>query len=143
MSKWYAPLYYDGGGFIVMIRIMTVRFTSLQYQTRKWRVLEICDKWNRLHPNTKVVRLIVPMGSYRMPMQANQSSLHPTCKGRDFNKILTANIIYLIEWTTWVSSIVVVPKKNGKIRVCIDYRQVNEDRIRDKYPLAYIEHLNE
>ena len=38
------------------------------------------------------------------------------------DKMLVAGMIYPIWQTTWVSPIVVVPKKNGKIRVCINYR---------------------
>ena len=47
----------------------------------------------------------------------------------EVEKMLLANVIYLIEWTTWVSPIVLVPKKNGKIRICVHYHQVNEATI--------------
>ena len=33
----------------------------------------------------------------------------------EINKLLEAKFIYEIEHTEWVSSIVVVPKKNGKL----------------------------
>ena len=61
----------------------------------------------------------------------------------EINKMLDVGIIYLIERTTWVSPIVVVLKKNGKLRICVDYRQVNDATIKDNYPVPYIEHLLE
>ena len=76
-------------------------------------------------------------GRYRM------NPNYATKMTEEIDKLLRVGFIRPVKKVTWLSPIVVVPKKNGKIRVCIDYRQVNEDRIRDKYPLAYIEHLNE
>lgn len=39
----------------------------------------------------------------------------------------------------FASPTVVVPKKDGSHRVCIDYRRVNQKIIRDHYPLPLIE----
>ena len=36
----------------------------------------------------------------------------------EIDKLLDANLIYEIEHTKWVSLVVVVPKKNGKLQVC-------------------------
>ena len=38
---------------------------------------------------------------------------------------------------TWLSPIVVVPKKNGKIRVCVDYRKLNAATMTDAFPLPF------
>ena len=39
----------------------------------------------------------------------------------EIDKLLEAEFIYEIEHTEWVSSIVVVPKKNGKLHVCVNF----------------------
>ena len=57
--------------------------------------------------------------------------------------LLDANFIYEIEHTKWLSPIMVVPKKNGKLRVCINLKKVNAATIRDNYPLPITEHLLE
>ena len=39
----------------------------------------------------------------------------------ELQKLLDMNFIYPIVDSKWVSALVVVPKKNGKWRVCVDY----------------------
>ncbi len=39
------------------------------------------------------------------------------------DKLLAIGFIVLIEETTWLSSIVVVPKKNRKLKICVDFRK--------------------
>ncbi len=41
--------------------------------------------------------------------------------------------------TAWVSSMVVVPKKNGKLRICLDPKDLNRAIQREHYPLPTIE----
>ena len=48
-----------------------------------------------------------------------------------------------IEYTPWVSLPVVVPKKNGRMRVCVNLKKVNIATIRDHYPLLIIGHVIE
>ena len=40
----------------------------------------------------------------------------------EIDKLLEANFIYEIKHTKWVSLIVVMPKRNGNIRVCINLK---------------------
>ena len=46
-----------------------------------------------------------------------------------------------IHEATWLSPIVIVPKKNGKIRVCVDYRKWNAATITDPFPLPFADTL--
>lgn len=41
----------------------------------------------------------------------------------------------------WASPIVMVPKGENDVRVCIDYRKLNEITIPDRYPLPKIDDL--
>ena len=43
----------------------------------------------------------------------------------ELDKLKEAQFIYEIEHTDWVSPIVIVPKKNGKLRVCVNLKKVN------------------
>ncbi|MCO5582067.1 hypothetical protein L7F22_035958 [Adiantum nelumboides] len=61
----------------------------------------------------------------------------------EIEKLKEAESIYEIEHTDWVSPIVVVPKKNGKLRVCVNLNKVNAATIRDNYPLSITKHILE
>ena len=43
--------------------------------------------------------------------------------------------------TEWVSPLVVVPKPDGDIRVCVDMRKANEAIIRERHPIPTIEEV--
>ena len=43
--------------------------------------------------------------------------------------------------TRWISSIVAVPKKNGKLRICLDPKDLNRAIQREKYQLPTMEDI--
>ena len=43
--------------------------------------------------------------------------------------------------TRWISSIVAVPKKNGKLRICLDPKDLNRAIQREKYQLPTVEDI--
>ncbi|XP_059070597.1 uncharacterized protein LOC131860231 [Cryptomeria japonica] len=46
---------------------------------------------------------------------------------------------FLQNW--WVSPLVVVPKKNGKWHICVDYRALNKATKKDHFPLPFIDQV--
>ena len=55
--------------------------------------------------------------------------------------MLTAVIIRPVRHTTWVSNPMIVRKKSGEIRICIDFRNLNQASLKDNYPLPNMENL--
>jgi hypothetical protein len=55
----------------------------------------------------------------------------------ELQKLLNARFIYPISNSEWVSPLVIVPKKNGKWRVCVDYRALNKATQKDHFPLPF------
>uniref|UniRef100_A0A8R1HID4 RNA-directed DNA polymerase n=1 Tax=Caenorhabditis japonica TaxID=281687 RepID=A0A8R1HID4_CAEJA len=45
--------------------------------------------------------------------------------------------------TPWISPIVLVPKKNGSLRVCLNFRKLNEVTVPDNFPLPRIDSIIE
>eukprot|EP00253_Pinus_taeda_P022722 PITA_22722 len=59
----------------------------------------------------------------------------------ELQKLLDAGFIYLISDIEWVSPLMLVPKKNGKWRICVDYRELNKAKKKDHFPLPFIDQV--
>ena len=59
----------------------------------------------------------------------------------ELQKLLNVNFIYPISDSKWVSPLVVVPKKNQKWRICVDYRELNKATLKDYFPLPFIDQV--
>lgn len=59
---------------------------------------------------------------------------------KDLDKLLVARFMYPTKAASWLSPIVVVPKKkNRKPLITVDYRKLNEQTVKDPYPLSYMD----
>jgi hypothetical protein len=61
----------------------------------------------------------------------------------ELDKLLEAGFIRPVETTKWVSPMVLVLKKNGKLRVCVNYKALNIVTKKDRYPLPFCEEILE
>ena len=49
--------------------------------------------------------------------------------------------IFFFYQRLWSLNLVVVRKKNGKICLCVDFHDVNQEFLKDNYPLPNMEYL--
>ena len=61
----------------------------------------------------------------------------------EVEKQLKASFLTVIAFSDWVANIVPVPKKDGKVHMCIDYRDLNRASPKDNFPLLHIDTLIE
>jgi hypothetical protein len=54
---------------------------------------------------------------------------------KEVERLIEANFIRPCRYAEWISNIVPVYKKNGKMRVCIDFRDLNRATPMDGYPM--------
>ena len=57
------------------------------------------------------------------------------------DNLLKVSFIREVKYPEWLSNVVVVPKKGGKWRVCVDYNDLNEACPKDSFPLLRIDHI--
>ncbi|KAL6316583.1 hypothetical protein AAG906_018838 [Vitis piasezkii] len=71
--------------------------------------------------------------------------LHPRWSLQVKEKIqkqLSVGLILVVEYPEWLANVVLVPKKDGKVRVCVDFRDLNKASPKDDFPLQHIDLLN-
>ena len=56
-------------------------------------------------------------------------------------KLLKVGFIEVVPYLEWVANIVPTMKKDGRVRVCVDYRDLNKASPKDDFPLLHIDVL--
>ncbi|XP_039686891.1 uncharacterized protein [Medicago truncatula] len=59
----------------------------------------------------------------------------------EVQKQIDAGFLITSNYPQWLANIVPVPKKDGKVRMCVDYRDLNKASPKDDFPLPYIDVL--
>ena len=59
----------------------------------------------------------------------------------EVDKLLKAGFICPVKTAEWVSPIVVIPKKDGRWRICVDFKPLNAVTKKDPYPLPFIDQI--
>jgi hypothetical protein len=59
----------------------------------------------------------------------------------ELQKLLDVNFIYSISDSKWVSPLIVMPKKNGKWHIYVDYKELNKATLKDYFTLPFIDQV--
>ena len=59
----------------------------------------------------------------------------------EVEKQFNAGFLTVAKYPQWVANVVPVPKKDGKVRMCVDYRDLNRASPNDNFPLPHIDTL--
>ncbi|KAA0064172.1 uncharacterized protein E5676_scaffold218G00600 [Cucumis melo var. makuwa] len=89
-----------------------------------------------LDPKVTVHPLAIKLG-YR-PIKQAQRCFRPKLIPQievEVNKLIEAGFIREVKYPTWIANIVPVRKKNGQLRVCVDFRDLNNACPKDDFPL--------
>ena len=78
------------------------------------------------------------------PLRKKLRQFHPwkvVAIKAEIEKLLKAGFIYLVPLTEWVSNVVPVNKKQGTIRVCINFQSLNKACPKDNFPTPHIDQI--
>ena len=78
------------------------------------------------------------------PIAQSARIFHTEIKGqivKEVQKLLAAGFIKPIQHSRWLSNIVLVKKKNGQIRCCVDFRNLNRACPKDEFSLPNMDLL--
>jgi hypothetical protein len=91
-----------------------------------------------------VIQHAIPLVEGAKPFRQKLRHINPKLASqiqKELQKMVDAGIIAPIRYYSWMSNLVVVRKKNGDIRLCVDFRNLNQLSLKDNYPLPNMEHL--
>jgi len=71
---------------------------------------------------------------HQQPARRCNPDILPDIKA-EITKLIEAKFIRQCRYAEWISNVVPVYKKNGKLRVCIDFRNLNKATAMDGYPM--------
>jgi hypothetical protein len=91
----------------------------------------VIERHLKIHPDAKLV---------------SQKPRRQSIEWQDFirqevRKLLDASFIEEVTHPVWLTNPVIVPKANGKLRMCIDYTNLNKACPKDPYPLPRIDQI--
>ena len=98
-----------------------------------------------------MVRISPTVASHRLnvlptakPVRQRVRRFHPNRHQSiqsEVDNLLAVGFIREVKYPKWLANVVVVPKKGGKWRVCIDYTYLNEACLKDNFPLPRIDQI--
>jgi len=101
--------------------------------------VSVVDQYKRLFRSTPGT---TSAASHNIPMKGPAIRVPPQCipahyrceVERQLDHMLNQGVIEESS-SPWMAPAVFVPKKSGELRICIDYRELNKQSIKDSYPL--------
>lgn len=95
-----------------------------------------------IHPNTCIHHIY--MDDQIKPVRQPQRQMNPMVKEivkEELLKLFKVGFIYPILDSQWDSPLVIVPKKNRKWGIGLDYRELNKVALKDHFLLPFIEQV--
>nr|CAN66357.1 hypothetical protein VITISV_037956 [Vitis vinifera] len=86
----------------------------------------------------------LPTLPHARPVKQKLRRLHPCWSlqvKEEIQKQLSVGFISVVEYPEWLANVIPVPKKDGKVRVCVDFRDLKKASPKDDFPLPHIDLL--
>lgn len=87
--------------------------------------------------DTSVIQHTIPIKEDAKPFSKKLRRINPLMSPlieREARELFEEKIIIALRHSRWLSNVVPVRKKNGEIKICIDFRNLNRVSLKDNYP---------
>ena len=94
--------------------------------------------------DSSIVQHHLPILPHARLVKQKLRRLHPRWSlqvKEEIQKQLSVGFLSVVEYLEWLDNVIPVPKKDGKVRVCVDYRYLNKAGTKDDFPLPHIDML--
>src|ERR1044072_2578686 len=92
--------------------------------------------------DTSIVEHHLPLKLECPPVKQKLRRVHPEMADKIKKEVqnqLNAGFLVTSEYPQWLANIVPVSKKDGRVRMCVDYRDLNKASPKDDFPLPHID----
>ena len=94
--------------------------------------------------DTSIIQHKIPLKPNTKPFKQKLRRLNPALLPvieKEIKKLLDAKIIVPLRYSSWIANLVLVLKKNGEIRLCVDFHNLNASCLKDNYSLQKIDQI--
>jgi hypothetical protein len=91
-----------------------------------------------------IIQHKIPLEKDTIPFKQNLRPISPLLLPvieREIKKLLDAKIIISLRYSKWIENLVIVRNKNGEVRLCVEFRNLNRFSKKENYPLPKMERL--
>ena len=96
--------------------------------------------------DTSIIEHKIPLKPSVKPFKKNLRQINPIIFHVieiEVKKLVDAKIIVPLRYSTWVANLVPFKKKNGEIRLCVNFINLNRSSLNYYYPLPKMDHILE
>ena len=79
--------------------------------------------------DTSIIQHVIPLRNGEKPFMQRLRRINPILLPlieKEVRKLFNAKIIVTLRFSNWVANLVHVKKKNGEIKLCVDFRNLNK-----------------
>ena len=94
--------------------------------------------------DSSIMQHHLPILPHVRPVKQKLRRLHPRWSlqvKEEIQKQLSVGFLSVVEYPEWLVNVVLVPKKDGKVKVCVDFRDLNKANHKNDFPLPHIDML--
>lgn len=94
--------------------------------------------------DTSVIQHTIPIKEDVNPFKQKLRIINPLLLPlieKEVKKLFEANIILTLRHSRWLANVVPIRKKNGEIRIYIDFRNLNRVSLKDNYYVPKMDHI--
>ena len=94
--------------------------------------------------DTSIIQHTIPIKPKEKPFKKKLWRINPNpvpIIEKEMKKLFDAKIIVTLRFSKWVANLVPVQKKNGEIRLCVDFRNLNKVSLKDNYPFPKMDQI--
>ena len=94
--------------------------------------------------DTCIIQHVIPIKTWAKSFQQQLRKMHPKLEPliqNEVKNLLDTKIIFMVRNSEWVANLVLVRKKLGEIRLCIDFKNLNRASDKDNYLVPPMEQI--